>query len=209
MPHKYKYHWFKDLRARGEFPRLMFVAAGVDYEDVLVERHGPEWDAKKPTMPGGTLPVLEIDGQLFGESVVIARYLAREFGLDGRDNYEKLLTDTIVDRIIQIRELLAGFMFQKDEEIKAVAQKQFLEEQLPSALNLIEKHAQENKCTEDFLVGDKLSWADLALFDMFEHILAFKPDALDNYPKIAASFKRVPTLPRLSEYLKNRRVTRV
>ncbi|KAK6174838.1 hypothetical protein SNE40_013408 [Patella caerulea] len=209
MPPKYRYHWFNGFRARGEFPRLVLVASGVDYEDVRVERHGPEWDAKKPNMPGGTLPVLEVDGQLFGESVVIARYLAREFGLDGRNNYEKLLTDTIVDRIIQIRELLAGFMFQKDEEIKAVAQKQFLEEQLPAALNLIQKHAQENKCSGDFLVGDKLSWADLALFDMFEHILAFKPDALDNYPKLSVSFKRVPTLPRLSEYLKNRPVTRV
>ncbi|XP_050412197.1 hematopoietic prostaglandin D synthase [Patella vulgata] len=209
MPPKYRYYFFKNYRSRGELSRLLFVAAGVDYEDIRVERYEPEseWKDLKPTMPGGTLPVLEVDGQLFGESVVIARYLAREFGLDGKNNYDKLLTDTIVDRIIQIRELFIRLMLEKDVEIRAVTEKKFLEEQLPAALNLIEKHAQENKCTGDFLVGDKLSWADLAVFDMMDHIVAVKPNALGNHPKIAAIFKLVPSLPGLSEYLKNRPMT--
>ncbi|KAK6174839.1 hypothetical protein SNE40_013409 [Patella caerulea] len=158
-------------------------------------------------MPGGTLPVLEFDGHRFGDSVVIARYLAREFSLDGKNNYEKLLTDTIVDRIIQIRELFIRLMLAKDTDIRAVTEKKFVEEQLAAALNLIEKHGQENKCTGDFLVGDKLSWADLAVFDMMDHIVAFKPNALDNHPKIAAIFKLVPSLPRLSQYLTNRPMT--
>ncbi|ESO91250.1 hypothetical protein LOTGIDRAFT_153682 [Lottia gigantea] len=206
MTTKYRYHFFKNVRARGEFPRLLFVAAGVPYEDVRCERHGKEWDEKKPQMPGRTLPVLELNGELFDESVVIARYLAREFGLTGKTNYEQLLTDTIVEKIIQVRESFSGFVFEKDEEKKAAAVEKFTKELLPLVLGVIENIAAKNK-ESDFLVGDSLTWADLAVFDLCQHLTNFDSHVLDNYPNIAANYKLVPLLPRLDDYLRNRPVT--
>lgn len=48
----YKLTYF-DLRARAEIIRLVFAAAGVDYEDVRLEaeqwRGGDEWLALKPS----------------------------------------------------------------------------------------------------------------------------------------------------------------
>ena len=38
-----------------------------------------------PETPGGTIPVLEIDGVLYGESNAIARYIARKYGKLGQN----------------------------------------------------------------------------------------------------------------------------
>ncbi|KAK6174892.1 hypothetical protein SNE40_013455 [Patella caerulea] len=209
MPPKYKYYFFKKYRARGELARLVFVAAGVEYEDVGPEADDQDWAALKPTVPAGKLPVLEVDGRMFAESVVISRYLAREFGLDGRNNYEKLLTDTIVDKIIQVREMIGDVYHINDPVKKAEAEKKLVEEQLPAALSFLEKFVEKNKSSGGFLVGDKLTWADLAVFDILEHVVKQNPDILAKYPKLAANFKLVPTLPRVSEYLKSRPATDV
>jgi glutathione S-transferase len=47
----------------------------VDYEDKRIPRE--EWPTMKPNTPLGQMPVLEVDGKMLGQSVAIARYLAR------------------------------------------------------------------------------------------------------------------------------------
>ena len=50
-------------------------------------------------MPGGQLPVLEIDGIKIGQSMSIARYLANKFNLAGKTDIEKAQADMIIDCI--------------------------------------------------------------------------------------------------------------
>ena len=49
--------------------------------------------------PCGGLPVLNVNGTEVAQSVAVARYLAREFKLDGKNNVEKAQGDMIVDCI--------------------------------------------------------------------------------------------------------------
>ena len=53
-------------------------------------------------MPGGQLPVLEIDGIKIGQSITIARYLANKFKLAGKTDIEKAQADMILDCIQDI-----------------------------------------------------------------------------------------------------------
>ena len=50
------------------------------------------------------LPILEVDGQPVCQSMAIARYLANEFGLAGKDNWEKLKCDELVDTLSDLKQ---------------------------------------------------------------------------------------------------------
>ena len=47
-------------------------------------------------MPFGQLPALEYDGKLISQSMPIARFIARENGLAGKDNWEAAKADMVV-----------------------------------------------------------------------------------------------------------------
>lgn len=55
-------------------------------------------------MPFGMLPVLEIDDQVVAQSNAIARYLARIYGLAGKDEWESLQCDVLVDTLGDLKQ---------------------------------------------------------------------------------------------------------
>jgi glutathione S-transferase len=55
-------------------------------------------------MPFGMLPILEIDGKPVGQSNAIARYLAKQYGLAGRDEWESLQCDMLVDTLTDLKQ---------------------------------------------------------------------------------------------------------
>ena len=48
-------------------------------------------------IPWGQLPALEYDGKMLVQSISIARFVAREFGLAGKNNLEAAQADMLVD----------------------------------------------------------------------------------------------------------------
>lgn len=53
--------------------------------------------------PFGMLPILEIDGKVVTQSNAIARYLAEEYGLTGKDKWEALQCDVLVDTLADLK----------------------------------------------------------------------------------------------------------
>ncbi len=53
-------------------------------------------------MPFGQVPVLEKDGEMICQSIAIARYVAREHGLAGKDNWTQAQADMVVDCIMDL-----------------------------------------------------------------------------------------------------------
>merc|ERR1711970_753121 len=115
-----------DLRARAEPARLLLAYGGVTYED---ERIATPWDdragwlAKKSSFAWGQVPRLTWDGKIIYTALAIARFLAREFGLMGKNNLESGQVDEVVD-VIQDT-LQAGYktFWMPDEEKKKALEK--------------------------------------------------------------------------------------
>lgn len=55
-------------------------------------------------MPFGMLPILDIDGKIITQSNAIARYLAEEHGLTGKDKWEALQCDVLVDTLGDLKQ---------------------------------------------------------------------------------------------------------
>ena len=54
--------------------------------------------------PFGQVPVLEVDGVPIAQSTTIARFLAKEFNLAGKDHLEQAQADMVVDACIDLVE---------------------------------------------------------------------------------------------------------
>ena len=53
----------------------------------------------KPSLPYGQVPVLEYQGATLCQSITVARFLAMECGLAGRDSLENAKIDEVVDAV--------------------------------------------------------------------------------------------------------------
>ena len=53
--------------------------------------------------PLGTLPVLEYNGKKLSQSITIARFLAKECGIVGKNHMEQAKADMIVDTIVDVQ----------------------------------------------------------------------------------------------------------
>ncbi|KAL5013512.1 hypothetical protein ScPMuIL_007782 [Solemya velum] len=196
----YKLTYF-NIRGRAELARLLFVSAGIKFEDIRIEK--PEvWKELKPNMPQGQLPILDVDGVVFAQSMAIARFLAREFGLYGETNAEKTKIDEIVDTTTDFREEIAQDFREKDETKKAELEKRLEDQIIPKYSEILEKYL-ISSCGE-FFVGSSFTLADLAVYDVYQRPIDLFPWILDKVPKLAAHRKRVEKLPRIEAYLKSR-----
>jgi glutathione S-transferase len=152
----------------------------------------------KKTLAFGQLPKLEWDGEVLYTSLSIARFLAREFGLMGKNNLESVKVDEIVD-VIQDT-LNAGYTaaFMSDEKAKAEALAKHTGETIPRIMEQIEKRLVSRG--GQFLVGNALTWADIQLF----FFCSENSPALAKMPKIANLCKRVGELPNIKNWVENR-----
>ncbi|CAF1250146.1 unnamed protein product [Didymodactylos carnosus] len=197
----YKLYYFAG-RGRAEVSRLIFAAAGQQYEDIRYEHS--DWPAHKQEMPLGQMPVLEFNKTKIPQSLSIARFLAKQFNLAGKDNLEQAKVDAVVDTIADLMRKLSPLMFDKDEARKQQAIKTFQEEELPKHLQNLEKLAELYGQNGAFFVGGSLTWADLLFYEMNSHLLKIDPNVLQKYARLTKNRQEVEKQPKVSDYLKSR-----
>jgi glutathione S-transferase len=203
----YKLTYFNG-RGRAELSRLVFAAAGVQYQDVRLEMG--QWAALKPTMPFGKVPTLEFDGITLCQSKAIARYLARKYDLAGKTELEQARADMLVDCMADAGApiLNPSIVLSSNEEQKAAIKKKYRDEQLPGFLSMLEKLLIANKGGDGFFVGDELTWADLGFLDLIGVLTMAEGDSqIADYPKLSGLRQRVENIPSIADWLHKRPVT--
>ena len=98
LPPKFVLTYF-DARGRAEISRLIFAAAGIPYVDNRVQN----WPVGQDDSPTRRLPYLTVENIRLPQSVAIARFLAREFNLEGNDYLTAAKCDAIVDTCLDFQ----------------------------------------------------------------------------------------------------------
>ncbi|KAG7387318.1 hypothetical protein PHYPSEUDO_014497 [Phytophthora pseudosyringae] len=186
-----------DGKGRAELSRMIFNYGGVAFTDSRIAH--ADFAALKPTLPFGQVPVLEVDGTVYSQSMAIVRYAAKIAGLYPSDALEALKVDMFSFSMGDLEEPFVDFMFKtSDEAEKAQKKKTFIEETVPKFLAALEKMV-----AGKFILGDKLSYADLQFVDVVDNKLkwAFPDFKVDAFPKLAALLSNVKAEPKVAAYL--------
>jgi glutathione S-transferase len=197
----YKLYYFNG-RGRAEVSRLIFAAVGQKFEDIRYEQS--EWPAQKNKMPLGQMPLLEYDGIKIPQSITIARFLAKQFQLAGRDNVEQAKADAVVDTISDMSAKFVPLRMEKDEAKKQEGLRKFFSEELPKHLQNLEVLGKLYGNGGPFCLGNYLTWADLCLYNVGENLLQIDGHCFNNYPWLKYNRQEVERQPKISAYLNSR-----
>ncbi|CAI5443310.1 unnamed protein product [Caenorhabditis angaria] len=198
----YKLTYFP-FRGAAETIRQIFAFAGQTYVDFRLPME--QWEGFKDSTPFGKLPILEVDGKVLGQSHAIARYLANEFGLNGKNEWEKAevnsLADQFADYILEARPYLMALSgFYPGDPIQ-LRTSLFLPT-IDKHISIFERILEEN--SSGFLVGNSLTWVDLLLSQHIEQILYTDLAALEKFKNVLKHRKMVQNLPAIKSWIARR-----
>ena len=197
----YKLHYF-DGRGRAEVSRLILTAAAQKYEDIRYSED--DWPKHKPHMLLSQVPVLEYEGILLAQSMSIARFLARQFNLAGKDNLEQAQVEVVADTATDLLNNVGPIIWYQEEPEKTAALKQFFANNLPKHLQNLETLAKAYSNGSSFFVGNHLTMADLYVYDVLENIIEIDSVALDQYSWLTSNRRQTAQQPNIADYLKKR-----
>lgn len=197
--------YYFNLRARAEFIRLILAAGGLPWEDARFDYK--QWPQDKPKMLLGQVPVLELpDNTQLPQSFAIARYVAHESGLAGKNNLESAKIDAVVDTQWDMSDkFLKTVVFEKDQIKKKEELDKFLTTDLPAYIEKLMKLKTAYSSNPKYFVGDSLSWADIFVYQSMDRVVREAPQTknkLDDYFK--QGFDAVLDNPGIQKYLKER-----
>jgi glutathione S-transferase len=198
---EYKVTYFNG-RGKGELIRLVFGAAGQQFEDDRVEFDA--WPARKPTAPLGQMPYLtfkdeqKVEQQL-PQSLAVARFVARKFKLAGTNELDEARADVMVDTVEEVYQYWYKEVFRKDVPADFAAKASV---QLAKLDKLIAQYGKGG-----FSVGSALTWADLAVFNVAYLYASVQDSILKEFAQVQAVMKSVEENENVKAYLAKRPVT--
>jgi glutathione S-transferase len=222
----YELHYWPTIQGRGEFVRLALEAAGAPYIDVArgseaAGRGMPallRWLQDEHVVHPPFAPPFLKDGELLvGQTAAILHYLAPQLKLVARSEQARVWTQqiqlTIADMVTEAHDShhpLGASLYYEDQKPEALRRaKDFCGQRLPKFLQWFETILVRNTAGPRHLVGGRLSYADLSLFQLVEGLSYAFPKAtrrvLAKAPGVVQLHERVDTLPRVAAYLRSER----
>ena len=228
MSAPYLLYYWPTIQGRGEFVRLALEEAGADYQDVarLPERKGkPQGkpamlaclDGDATPQVAYAPPVLGHGELLIAQTPNILLYLGKQLGLAPRAEAGRLwlnqLQLTMADWLTEVHDThhpLSMAQYYEDQAAAASLRAQdFRETRLPKFLDYFTQVLANNGSRGSFLVGSRLTYGDLSLFQMIAGLRYAFPQAMERLaPRCQALsdlHDSVAARPNIARYLKSKR----
>ncbi|XP_077290878.1 glutathione S-transferase-like [Arctopsyche grandis] len=192
---KYVLSYF-NIKALAEPIRFLLAYGNIDFEDRRISRE--DWPKIKATMPNAQMPVLQIGSKTTFQHLAICRYLGKQFGLAGSNDWEAFEIDMAADTISDLRTKSAIVFYEPNESIKETKYVQLLSEVIPTILKNLEEMAAANK---GHMALGKMTWADFLLAGLIEYLnLLCRQDLIANCPNLKAAVNSVTSLPAIKAW---------
>jgi glutathione S-transferase len=201
----YELHYWPTIPGRGEFVRLALEAAGAPYVDVArkpggmaaMQHYLSSPDVRRPPFA----PPFLVDGRVVvAQTAAILQYLGPRLGLVGKSEADALFTHqlqlTLADFVGEVHDThhpIATGLYYEDQKPEARRRAaEFRRARIPRFMgyfeSVLERNPRNAKAAMPHLVGSRLSYADLSLFQGVEGLRYA-------FPKTAARvLKRMPML---------------
>src|SRR5688572_5468243 len=221
---KYELYYWPHIPGRGEFVRLTLEEGGADYVDVArkPESEGggrppvqrmlePAADGRTPYAP----PILKAGRLLISQTANILYYLGPRLKLAPRDEAGRLwvhqLQLTIADLVVEIHDTHHPISSQLYYEEQRAAAKRytalFWQHRVPKYLGYFEDVLERGG--GPYLLGRRLSYADLSLFQIVAGLRYAFPNRMKRFekevPGLVALHDKVAARPRIKAYRESKR----
>lgn len=168
--------------------RLALVVGGIDFTDKRVNRE--EFIAMKPDLPFGSLPTLEVDGEVLAQSAAITRYCSAKAGLyPSNDPLLACKIDMVWDTFSDIT--AAAFKTPSSAPDFKEKREEYANVTIPRYLAPLEEMATKNPDSEQWMFGDSMTMADIVVYTslsilssgFFDHV---PKDVIEPYKRLLA-----------------------
>jgi len=219
---RYELYYWPTIQGRGEFVRLALEEAGADYVDVARKPGKSGMRAMMKLLDGTRIahppfapPFLKAGKLVIGQTANILLYLGGRLGLAPRDEAGALwahqLQLTIADLVTHIHDThhpISGWLyFEQQRPAAKLRTKDFWRYRVPKFLGYFERVI--TKSGGPYLLGRKLSYVDLSLFQIVEGLRYSFPKRMKRFekkvPLVIALHGRVAKRPRVAAYLASTR----
>jgi glutathione S-transferase len=220
---RYELYYWPTIQGRGEFVRLALEETGADYVDVA---RTPGRNGGVPAMmtfldgtrikhPPFAPPFLKSGQRIIGQTANILLFLGMRHGLAPRNDAGRLWTHqlalTIADFVGEIHDThhpVSSRLYFEDQRGEAKRRAaEFRQYRMPKFLHYFEHMLERSGGT--YLLGRKLTYADLSLFQIVEGLRYAFPKAMSrqekSIPHVVALRDRVARRPRIAAYLASER----
>uniref|UniRef100_A0A8C3KV40 glutathione transferase n=1 Tax=Chrysolophus pictus TaxID=9089 RepID=A0A8C3KV40_CHRPC len=186
-------------RGRMESIRWLLAAAGVEFEEIFLQTREQLLKlGQDGSLLFHQLPLVEIDGMKLVQCRAILSYIAGKYNLYGKDLKERALIDMYVEGISDLMQLILMFPFSppeaKEKKIATIAEKA-TERYFPVFEKVLKQHGQ------DFLVGNRFSWADVQLMEAILAVEEKVPSVLSGFPQLQAFKTKMSNMPTIKKFL--------
>ncbi|MBS1200192.1 MAG: hypothetical protein H6R27_870 [Proteobacteria bacterium] len=180
---KPKLVYFDAPVSRGEECRLALHLAGIDFEDVRIDRAA--WSAMKEQTPYGGLPVLELPGKpALAHSNAILVLIGRRHGLHPADDFEAARHEGMMQHVETLRAVVSPTLRMGEAEKKATR-----EALVAGFLPAWARAAERNITGAPFFGGDRIHVVDLKIYMAVRWFIGGKVDHIPatifaGYPRL-------------------------
>lgn len=219
---RYELYYWSEIPGRGEFVRLALEEAGVAWVDVARTEGGEQrmmailddtTNAQRPF----AAPFLKAGKRLIGQTANILLFLGERHRLAPKSDAGRLWTHqlqlTLADLLGEVHDThhpIAGGLYYEEQRREAKRRAaDFVANRLPKFLGYFESVLTANPRGTAHLVGNRVTYADLSLFQVVAGLRYAFPNAMAaarrRHPNVMALHERIAKRPRIAAYLASER----